>query len=73
MSVISSVSLPSRAGATNQIENLAWLDWWMRLPFIVQSIHEVFQDVECRESSHATAVEGQQAESGGIERIGLSM
>jgi hypothetical protein len=68
------VYLPSSAGAPDKVEHFAWLHWRKvcLLSFVVQSIHNVFQDVERREPSYAAAVERQQAEPCAVQRAWLS-
>lgn len=66
--------VPASASASNKIKHFAWLDRKKGAlsSFIVQTIHDVLQDVERREASHAAAIERQQAESSVIERVWLS-
>jgi len=60
---------PAGASAANEVENVAWLERRSTLSLRVQSIHEIFQDVERRETAHAAAIEGQQTEAFGVEGI----
>jgi hypothetical protein len=66
---------PARARAADEIEHLAWLHSRkaVALALVVQSCHKPLQDVEGRQPADAAAVERQQAEAGGVERVGLAV
>jgi hypothetical protein len=66
--------LPASAGASNKVEYFAWLNRGEigSLSIVVQPIHDAFQDIKRRETSHTAAIKRQQAQTGSVERIGLA-
>ena len=66
--------LPAGAGASNEIENLAWLYCLEAalFPLEIQLIHDSFQYVKGGQASNATAIEGQQAQPCAIKRARLT-
>jgi hypothetical protein len=76
MSVIfidESIYPPAGAGAANEVKYLAWLYWRVFFQLAIQSVHDALQDVESGEPTHTAAIEREQAESCGIERVWHSL